>query len=152
MIYSQLNYLLGVSKKELVVNTLDVEVTRIYSATNMLLKYNWHFNPMNEEVVMDLELQSVRKYRRRMYQIADELSHLQDYFPAIAVFVNEVCRNYNQKMELDKCLRFRQDKDYQWMSSYYIKLYTFVQCWKIDRKDFANMSIWVKKYVLYSLV
>ena len=81
--------------KELVVNTLDVEVTRIYSATNVLLKYNWHFDFMSKEAVVDLELQNVRKYWRHMSQIADELSHLQDYFPAIVSLVNKVRRDYN---------------------------------------------------------
>ena len=40
----------------------DVEVTRVCSAINVLLKYNWHLNPINNETAINLELQSVKKY------------------------------------------------------------------------------------------
>ena len=49
-------------KKELVVDIPDAEVTRVCSATNVLLKYNWHLDPTDNEAAMDLGLQSVKKY------------------------------------------------------------------------------------------
>ena len=49
-------------KKEIVVDTPDAEVTRICSATNLLLKYNWHLDPTDNEAAVDLGLQSVKKY------------------------------------------------------------------------------------------
>ena len=67
---------------------------------------------MDNEVAVNARLQSVKKYWRRAAQVADKLSHVQDFLPALAVFVNKACSNYDQKMQLDKRLRFRQDKDY----------------------------------------
>ncbi len=49
-------------RKQLVIDTPDAEVTWIYSATNVLLKYNWHLNPTDNEAAIDLGLQSVKKY------------------------------------------------------------------------------------------
>ena len=43
-------------KKELVVNTPDTKVTQVCSATNILLKYNWHLDPMDNETVVHLGL------------------------------------------------------------------------------------------------
>ena len=63
-----------------------------------------------------------------MAQVADKFSYLLDFLPALAVFVNKAHGNYNQKIQLDKRLRFRQDKDYEWVVSYFVKLYTSVQC------------------------
>ncbi len=48
-----------------------------------------------------------------MAQVVDELSHLQDFPTALTVFMNKACRDYDQKTKLDKCLRFRQDRDYE---------------------------------------
>ena len=90
----------------------DAEVTRVCSATYVLLKYNWHLDSIDNEAVVDLELQSVKKYWRHAAQVVDELSHLQDFLLAFAMFVNEPYGNYDQKMQLDKCLRFRQDRDH----------------------------------------
>ncbi len=56
---------------------------------------------MDDEAVVDLGLRSVKKYWRHAAQVADELSHLQDFLPALAVFVNEARRDYDQKMQLD---------------------------------------------------
>ncbi len=101
---------------------------------------------------MDLGLQSVKKYWRHAAQVADELSHLQDFLPTLAVFVNEAYINYNQKMQLDKRLRFRRDRDHEYVSSLFIKFHASVQCWKMDGKDIANTSKLVKKFVRCSLV
>ena len=49
------------TKKELVIDMPDVEVTRICSATNVLLKYDWHLDFMDDEVARDLGLQSIKK-------------------------------------------------------------------------------------------
>ena len=46
----------SVKKKELVVDMLNIEITRVCSTTNVLLKYNWHLNPMDDETTVDLEL------------------------------------------------------------------------------------------------
>ena len=85
----------------------DAEVTRVCSAINVLLKYNWYLDPTDNEADVDLGLRSVKKYWRRAAQVADELSHLQDFLSALAVFVNKARGNYDQKMQLDKRLRFR---------------------------------------------
>lgn len=39
----------------------DTEVGWICSVTNVLLKYNWHLNPIDNKVVVDLGLQNVKK-------------------------------------------------------------------------------------------
>ena len=49
-------------KKKLVVNMPDAEVTWICNATNVLLKYNWHLNPKDNEAAVNLELRSIKKY------------------------------------------------------------------------------------------
>ncbi len=139
-------------RKQLIVDTPDVEVTWVCSATNVLLKYNWHLNPTDDKAAVDLGLQSVKKYWRRAAQVADELNHLQDFLPALAVFVNEARRDYDQKMHLDKRLRFRQDRDHEWVSSYFVKLHISIQCWKMDGKDIADTSKLVKEFVRCSLV
>ncbi len=40
----------------------NAEVMRVCNATNDLLKYNWHRNPIDNEVALDLGLQSIKKY------------------------------------------------------------------------------------------
>ena len=115
-------------KKELVFDTPNTEVTRICSTTNVLLKYNWHLDLTDNEAAIDLGLQSVNKYWRHAAQVADKLSYLSDFLPAFAVFVNETRGNYDQKIQLDKCLRFRRDKNHEWVSSYFVKLHLYVQC------------------------
>ena len=63
-------------KKEIVVDTPDAEVTRICSATNLLLKYNCHLDPTDNEAAVDLGLQSVKKYWRHAAQVVDKFSPL----------------------------------------------------------------------------
>ncbi len=41
-------------RKQLVVDTPDVEIMRVCNATNILLKHNWHLNLMDDEAVVDL--------------------------------------------------------------------------------------------------
>ena len=48
--------------KELVIDTSDAEIMRVCNATNVLLKYNWHLDLMHDEAVVDLGLQSIKKY------------------------------------------------------------------------------------------
>ncbi len=82
----------------------------------------------------------------------DELSHLQDFLPTLAVFINEARRNYDQKTQLDQHLRLRQDRDHEWVFSYFVKLHASIQCRKMDGKDITNMSKLVKEFVRCSLV
>ena len=49
-------------KKELVIDKSDAEVMRVWNATNVLLKYNWHLDPIDNEAAIDLGLQSIKKY------------------------------------------------------------------------------------------
>ena len=98
----------------------------VCNATNVLLRYNWHLDLTNDKTAVDLGLQSVKKYWRHAAQVADELSYLLDFLLALAVVVNKVCGDYNQKIQLDKRLRFRQDRDHKWVFSYFVKLYASV--------------------------
>ncbi len=129
----------------------NTKVTRVCSATNILLKYNWHLNSTDDESDLDLGLQSAKKYWRCTAQVADELSHLQDFLPAFTIFVNKAYIDYKQKIQLDKCLRFRRDKNHKWGFLLFIKLYISIQYWKIDRKDIANTSKLVKEFLHCSL-
>ncbi len=43
-------------KKQLVVDMPNAEAMRVCNAVNILLKYNWHLNPMDNEVAINLEL------------------------------------------------------------------------------------------------
>ena len=100
-------------EKELVVNIPDPEVTWVCSTTNVLLKYNQYLDLTDNEAIVDLRLQSVKKFWRRAAQVADELSHLPDFLFALAVFVNKTRSDYDQKIQLDKRLRFKRDKDHK---------------------------------------
>ena len=40
----------------------NAEFIWVCSAINMFLKYDWHFNPIDNKAAMDLGLQSVKKY------------------------------------------------------------------------------------------
>ncbi len=62
-------------KKQLVVDMSNAKVTRVYNIINVLLKYNWHLNPTDDEIDMNLGRQSVKKYWRYATQLADELNH-----------------------------------------------------------------------------
>lgn len=77
-----------------------------------MLNYNWHLNLTDNKAAIDLELQSNKKYKKRAIQIADELSHHQDFFSAFTIFVNKSHINYDQKTQLNKCLRLGQNKDH----------------------------------------
>ena len=72
-----------VPKKQLVINMSNAKITRIGNVTNVLLKYNWHLNSIDNKAVVDLKLQSFKKYWRYAAQVADEFSHLQDFLPAL---------------------------------------------------------------------
>ena len=127
----------------------DAEVTRVCSATNILLKYNWHLDLTDNKAVVNLRLLSIKKYWRRAAQVVDKLSHLPDFLPALAMFVNEARGNYDQKIQLNKRLRFRRDRDHKWVFSYFVKLYTSVQCWKIDGKILRIHLSWLRSlYVI----
>lgn len=41
--------------KQLIVNTPNIEVTKLYNTTNIIIKYNWQLNPINNEVVVELK-------------------------------------------------------------------------------------------------
>ncbi len=52
----------SVKKKELIVDTSDAEIIRVYNTIIVLLKYNWHLVLMNDKATVDLRLQNVKKY------------------------------------------------------------------------------------------
>lgn len=39
-----------------------IEVMQVYNTINVLLKYNWLLNPIDNVIALDLRLQSVKKY------------------------------------------------------------------------------------------
>ncbi len=88
-------------RKLFIIDMPNAEVTRVCSTTNVLLKYNWHLLPTDDEATVDLGLQSIEKYWRHAVQVVDELIYLQGFLPVLAVFVNEVRGDYNQKTQLD---------------------------------------------------
>ena len=96
-----------VKRKKLVIDILNVEVMRVCSPTNILLNYNWHLDHTGNETAIDLGLQSIKKYWRCVAQVADEFSHLLDFFFIFTVFINETYGNYDPKIQLDKRLRFK---------------------------------------------
>lgn len=71
------------------------EFMRVYIKTNLLLKYNWHLDLTNNKAAINLRLQSVNRYWRYVTQVANKLSHLSDFLPALIVFMNKTCGNYN---------------------------------------------------------
>ncbi len=83
-------------------------------------------NSTDNKTTIDLGLQSIKKYWRRTVQVADKLSHLQDFVPTLAVFVNKACVDYDQKMQLNKRWRFRQDRDSKWVSLLFIQLHASI--------------------------
>ncbi len=47
-------------RKQLVVDTPNIEVTGVCNVTNVLLKYNWHLNPTDDEAVVDLACEALK--------------------------------------------------------------------------------------------
>lgn len=86
--------MLEVLKEELINDMNDAEVIRVYNTTNILLKYNLHLNPTNNEAAVDLRLENVKKYWRCATQVMNDFSYLEDYFPSLAMFVNETYSHY----------------------------------------------------------
>lgn len=50
-------------KKEIVNDTPDTKLTQVCSKKNVLLIYNWHLNLIDNKVVIDLGLQSIKKIK-----------------------------------------------------------------------------------------
>lgn len=50
------------NSKQLIVDMLDIEVIWVSNITNVLPKYNWYLNLTNNETIMNLELQNIKKY------------------------------------------------------------------------------------------
>lgn len=66
----------SIKTKKFIINMPDIKVTRIYNTINILLKYNWYLDLINNKVAIDLELQSIKKYWKPVAQILDEHSYL----------------------------------------------------------------------------
>lgn len=49
---------------------------------------------MVNKAAIDLGLQNIKKYWRHAAQIADQLSHFQDFISDFTIFVNKACINY----------------------------------------------------------
>lgn len=49
---------------------------------------------MNNKAVIDLELQKNKKYCR-CAQVVEELNYFQDFFLAFAMFIDNICNNYD---------------------------------------------------------
>lgn len=58
----------------------DIEVIQLCSITNILLRYNWHLDPIDKKTIVDLGLQSVKKYQRCAIQIANKFSYFKNFF------------------------------------------------------------------------
>lgn len=130
----------------------NIKATRVCNATNTLLKYNWHFDPIDIEAAIELGLQSIENYQKYAIQIAKKFSHFQDFNHAFTVFINKACSNYNQKIQLNRRLTFKQAKDYEQMFLYFIQLYISIQFWKIEVRNITNTSKLGKNFVRYFIV
>ena len=60
-----------------------------------MLKYNYYLDLMDNEAAVDLRLQNVKKYWRHAAQVMDKLCYFEDFFSALAMFVNKAYGNYN---------------------------------------------------------
>ena len=47
--------------KSFAINIPNVEITQVYSITNVWLKYYWYLNPTDNKATIDREPQSVKK-------------------------------------------------------------------------------------------
>lgn len=130
----------------------NAKVIQVCIAINVLLKYNRYLNSTNNEANVNLRLQSNKKYQRYSTQVIDELKQFRNFLLAFTVFVNKAYGNYNQKIQLDKHLRFKQDKYHKWVFSYIFKLHVSIQYLKIDRKNIAKMFKLIKKFVSCFLI
>lgn len=85
----------SIKKKEIVVDMPDIEVTQVGNTTNMLLKYNWHLDSTDNKIAVNLKLQSVKNYWRRVAQVVDEFNHFHDFLLAFIMFINKAYGNYD---------------------------------------------------------
>lgn len=65
---------------------------------NVLLKYNWCPNFMDNETAIDPRLQSIKKYKKYIAHIADKYNHHQYFLSTLAVFVNEAYIDYDKRL------------------------------------------------------
>lgn len=86
---------------------LVAEVIQACHTTNVFLKYCWTISYKDKNAAVELGLQGVEKYWRRIAQVANKFNVFQDFIPALAVFVYKLRANYNRKMQQDKRKRLR---------------------------------------------
>lgn len=74
------------------------EVTHIYSAINIFLKYGQAISCRDNDTVVEFRPQRLEKYWRYATQVANKLNNLQDFILALAMFVYTAQANYDRKM------------------------------------------------------
>lgn len=47
-------------KKELIINIFNIKVIQIYNIINILLKYNWYLDLIDNKIAMNLGLQNIK--------------------------------------------------------------------------------------------
>lgn len=57
-----------------------------------------------------------------MAQVKKKFSYLQDFFLVFIMFIDKACINYDWGISCNKSLRFRQNKNYKWIFSFFIML------------------------------
>lgn len=70
-------------------------------------KYKQSLNYKDNKIVINLRLQSIKKYQKYIAQIENKLSNLSDFFFAFVIFVNKSRINYIEKIQFKKHLRFK---------------------------------------------
>lgn len=60
-------------------------------------------------------------------------------------------RVYNYK-KITKNMKAKQNIDLDEVSSLFVQLHRFIQCWKIDSKEISDIAKLIKEYIQYLIV
>ncbi len=126
--------------------TAPAEVARVSSPVDLAGRYNWAISVVDLDAVKELGLTGIKKYWRRAGQVEMELDWLHDWILALATFVRHSRSVYDNE-EVGQNMSVRRDTDPEWVSSFFVQLHGFIQCWKMDGKDISDATKLVKEHV-----
>ena len=141
---------------QLVIRNADkiaqAEVARTSSPMKFDGKCLWAISNIDIDVATDLELTVIKKHWRLASQIEKEIDRLhKNWIPALAAFVKH-SQKTNNREEMTENMKIRQGIDFGWVSSLFVWLYKSIHFWKMDRKDIADATKFVKEPVRYLLI
>ena len=115
-------------------------------------KYIWVMSNVDIDAAKNLWLTGIIKHWRLADQIEKEVDGLhKDWILAFTAFVKHSQKTNNNK-KVTENMKIRYDIDFEWVLSLFVQLHRSIHCWKMDGKDIADVTKFVKELVRCSLV